>query len=271
MTGLRLLCICLCFSLTGCLTPRQSSSTSPWRITSAADSAATVEKQVLLHEPPVSSPVYRTFPLTVGLKNRGPRPVHAVSISLELPQQLHVVNPPPGTVREGNHLTFPVLTALGPGKQAGLRLLVRPSETGVFTYAIVLKLNEELKGGWRLVEISGKGQVKITRPDLTLTSRSVQAGDDTFSCDFSVKNKGDAPAYGTLLLWEIPAGCHLAKPFPGTLTGRRLLVNMGTILSGDKSEVSVRFFHSGRLLDPGTVEISATGVSPVRQVVEIDE
>ncbi|MDT8389471.1 MAG: hypothetical protein RRC34_03075 [Lentisphaeria bacterium] len=262
------LLMCVCFSLTGCLTPRSGDTAAPWRISSAAPATATLPRRALIHDHPQVSPVYRVFPLTVGLENRGAEPLQAVSVSLRLPTSLHVVNPPPGTVEVENQLTLPVFPALGSGKRATMRLLVRPGWTGRFDYAIVLTADEVVAGGRRPVDIGGGGTVTITRPVLRLTSRSIRAGDDTVRCVVSIKNIGDAPAFGTLLLWDIPSGSRLVPPFPGTVTGGQWLVNVGTISPGEEMDVTGNIFVDAGRPDAGTVEVSATGAVPVRRVID---
>ena len=243
-------------------------SYSPWWITPSADSAKTMTELMLIHHHPASSPVYRVFPLVVGVENNGLLPVQAMSMTVRLPAGLNVVNFPRGTTRNGNCLTLPALRLLEPGKRALLQLLVRPAKPGIFQYDLMMEALIDHQGRSDNPRISERGHVKITQPVVAISSRVIHVKETRFTAVFSVKNTGYAPAFGTLFIWDLPPGYSPVSPFPGTLSGRQLMINLETITPGAPKEITLRISRQKSRKTAGTVEVSATGVAPVRRVVE---
>jgi uncharacterized repeat protein (TIGR01451 family) len=168
------------------------------------------------------------IPMTLVVKNSGSSQLTAVKVTDTLPA---------GLTSEGkSSLTFDAGT-MAPGQSKEFKFNAIASKTGEYVNKASVASAEGVKA-----EASSKTLVREPVLEIACVAPEQRYMARNFDVTFTVSNKGDAPAAGTVLTVPIPAGLTFRSATDGgAVSGNNLTWNLGSVAAEASRKVTATF------------------------------
>ncbi|TLD42693.1 MAG: hypothetical protein JETT_1036 [Candidatus Jettenia ecosi] len=200
------------------------------------------------------------IPVTFVVSNTGTGVARDVQIQETLPSGLSTVTGEINVIQE--------IGALRSGESREVSLTLKPDKTGKYTNTATATAEGGLSAKSNAATVSVKKPVLAitkTGPDKRFIGRKI-------TYDIVVSNKGDGPAVSSIIEDIIPdETSFMSASDRGSLTGRNVLWNLGTLQPQDSKKVSVtlRAESKGKVINRATVKavcaepVSASAVTQI--------
>lgn len=204
------------------------------------------------------------IPISLIIANEGDGTARQVTAEVQLPGGLELV--------QWNDVQEPsaappakVFATIAPGESRNLHLAGRATEPGTYRITAVV-------GGQTTTPLAVAGTVTVLHPVLTLCQRGKTDACPTIPATLhvAVANTGDAPARGTMLTCELPAGIRYQSSSGGDYVAGRVAWNLGTLHPGEEREAWLETVAAGPGAFDFEMELCAVGTDPLKKTVSAD-